>query len=607
MEHDSYERRLWIVAVGLLLIVASWPATARGEDRSPAPKGVQPREVTLENGLTILLVERHEQPTVACGLFFDVGGANDPQGKSGIAHLFEHMMFKGSMVIGTSDYKAERSYLDAQDKLRAKMNAEMDKMRLMKRRGGIDDVLDPKQWTPDYAAMKKQYDELVEAERTYIKKDEFSSLYTTNGGARLNAGTMEDATMYFVQLPANKLELFFWMESDRMVNGIMREFYVERDNVREERRLGVESTPTGKYNEAFDALFWQSHPYGVPVIGWASEVESITRDDVRDFYRIYYAPNNARMVLVGDFDSDKAVEMAKRYFGRLPRGIKEPPPVITEEPKPIAERRLHAEAETNPRVRMRYHTTAIGHTDEAALDVLAQLLSGKTGRLYKRLVTTEDAAIGEPRVNNQGRKYAGYFEVNVTVKEDRTPEEVEQFVLEELDKLRDGEITDHELQKVKNQVLATSVRRLRSNLGLMFQLGLYDTWYDWSYINEAPERMLKVTADDVRRVVKDYFDPKTRTVAIYRTKGGAPTEGEDPELAAILEKLSPQQRDRTKAMIKRIRESTDLDRLKPMLQMMEQGASSDQIPEEQKMMFEYVLKVLSARVAELEAADKESD
>ena len=607
MEHNRYERRLWTVAVGLLLVVAGWPATAWGEERSPTPKGVQPREVTLENGLTILLVERHEQPTVACGLFYDVGGANDPQGKSGIAHMFEHMMFKGSRVIGTSDYEAERSYLEAQDKLRAKMNAEMNKMRLMKRRGVIDDVLDPKQRTPDYTAMKKQYDELVEAERTYIKNNEFFNLYTTNGGARLNAGTMEDATMYFVQLPANKLELFFWMESDRMINGIMREFYVERDNVREERRLGVESTPTGKYNEAFDALFWQSHPYGVPVIGWASEVESITRDDVRDFYKIYYAPNNARMVLVGDFDSDKAVEMAKRYFGRLPRGVKGPPPVITEEPKPVAERRLHAEAETNPRVRMRYHTAAIGHTDEAALAVLAQLLSGKTGRLYKRLVTKEDAAIGEPRARNQGRKYAGYFEVNVTVKEDRTPEEVEQFVLEEIDKLRDGEITDHELQKVKNQVLAASVRRLKSNLGLMFQLGLYDTWYDWSYINEAPERMLKVTADDVRQVVKDYFDPKTRTVAIYRTKVGAPSEGEDPELAAILEKLSPQQRDRTKAMITRIRESTDLDRLKPMLQIMEQGASSDQIPEEQKMMFEYVLKVLSARAAELEAADKESD
>ncbi len=613
MKHHRCLKTLWAAACLALLTPVGVRNPVRGDEQS-GPRGVQPREVVLDNGLTILLVERHEQPTVACGVFYDVGGVNDPRGKSGIAHLFEHMLFKGTRIIGTSDYEAERRYIEEQDRLREKMIAEMHHMRLMKRRGKITDVLDPKQWTPKYAALKKQYDELVESQRTYINNNELFNLYTTNGGARLNAGTMEDATMYFVQLPANKLELFFWLESDRMANGIMREFYVERDNVREERRLRVESTPTGKFREAFEALFWQSHPYGVPVIGWPSEVESITRDDVREFYKVHYAPNNATVVLVGDFDAERAVAEAKRYFGRIPHGAEEPPPVITEEPAPIAERRFHAEAETNPRVRVRYHTVAISHSDEAALDVLGELLSGKTGRLYKRLVTKEEAAIGEPSAANRGRKYAGYFEINVTVKEDRSPEDVEQIVLEEIDKLREGEISERELQKVKNQVLASSVRRLKSNVGLMFQLGIYDTWYDWSYINEAPQRMLRVDAADVHRVVGKYLDPKVRTVAIFRTKEvEEPVADEEPvaseedaEYLALLEILPPKLRNMLDTRLEQIEDLDDADHLGKWAAIMEAGMGRRPLTEDQRVMFAYIIKRMHEREDKLQAAKKES-
>lgn len=603
------ERLRWMGATGLLVatLILSPIAWAQTDEEDAKPSGVQPREVVLDNGLTLLMVERRDQPIVACGVFYDVGGANDPRGKSGIAHLFEHMLFKGSRVIGTTDYEAERHYIEQQDALRTKMIAEMNRMREMKRRGQIQDVLDPSQWTLAYSGLKKQYDQLVESQRTYIKNNELFNLYTTNGGAMLNAGTMEDLTMYFVQLPANKLDLFLWLESDRMVNGVMREFYVERDNVREERRLRVESTPTGKYREAFEALFWQAHPYGVPVLGWASEVESITRDDVRDFYKVYYAPNNARVVLVGDFDTDEVIAKAKQYFGRIPPGKTVPPPVITEEPTPVGEKRFNAVAETNPRVQIRFHTVAIGHSDEAALDVLGGLLSGKSGRLYKRLINEEDLAIGQPRASNQSRKYAGYFEFFVTVKEGKSPQAVESIILQEIDKLGSGTITDHELQRVKNQVLASSVQRLKNNVGLMFQLGMYDTWYDWTYINESPKLMLAVTAEDVKRVVKQYFDPTTRTVAIYKTKPGGATKSEDPELDAVLANIPPDQHERTRGMIKHIKGSTDLVRLEGMMTMMEQGAASGEIPEGQKAMFEYMIKVLRSRVAELRSTEKESD
>ena len=599
--------------------------------------GVLPREVVLSNGLKILMVERHDQPTVAAGVFYKVGAVDDPRGKSGIAHMFEHMLFKGSKIIGTSDYASEREIIVKQDELREKMISEMNKMRLMKRRGEITDVLDPSQWTSAYREYSKVYDELVAAARVFVKNNEFGNLYTTNGGARLNAGTMHDATLYFVQLPSNKIELFFWLESDRMAGGIMREFYIERKNVREERRLRVESTPTGKYDEAFEALFWQSHPYGVPVIGWPSEVESITRDDVRAFYKIYYAPNNATMVLIGDFDTDSMIELAEKYFGRIPHGQTVPPPMITEESEPIAVRRLHAEAETNPRVRVRYHGVAMAHTDEAALDVLGGLLSGKAGRLYKRLVTEEDVAMGQPLAGHEGRKYAGHFEINVTVKEGRDPEDVERMILEELDKLREGEISDRELQRVKNQVLAASIQQVRSNFGLMFRLGLFETWHDWRYINESPERMLAVSRDDLRRVVGHYFDPNTRSVAIYRTAApkpdsvlvlDTPSVVDDPALEGVADyKNDPRYKDLIARLPKKwqshlnrrmvhLLEQTDPERIERIARTLAGGLSSQPFTEDQREMFQYVIDRMEERARNMRyekwikpevKSDKESD
>ena len=599
--------------------------------------GVLPREVVLSNGLKILMVERHEQPTVAAGVFYKVGAVDDPRGKSGIAHMFEHMLFKGSKIIGTSDYASEREIIVKQDELREKMISEMNKMRLMKRRGEITDVLDPSQWTSAYREYSKVYDELVAAARVFVKNNEFGNLYTTNGGARLNAGTMHDATLYFVQLPSNKIELFFWLESDRMAGGIMREFYIERKNVREERRLRVESTPTGKYDEAFEALFWQSHPYGVPVIGWPSEVESITRDDVRAFYKIYYAPNNATMVLIGDFDTDSMIELAEKYFGRIPHGQTVPPPMITEESEPIAVRRLHAEAETNPRVRVRYHGVAMAHTDEAALDVLGGLLSGKAGRLYKRLVTEEDVAMGQPLAGHEGRKYAGHFEINVTVKEGRDPEDVERMILEELDKLREGEISDRELQRVKNQVLAASIQQVRSNFGLMFRLGLFETWHDWRYINESPERMLAVSRDDLRRVLGHYFDPNTRSVAIYRTAApkpdsvlvlDTPSVVDDPALEGVADyKNDPRYKDLIARLPKKwqshlnrrmvhLLKQTDPERIERIARTLAGGLSSQSFTEDQREMFQYVIDRMEERARNMRyekwikpevKSDKESD
>ena len=202
---------------------------------------------------------------------------------------------------------------------------------------------------------------------------------------------------------------------------------------------------------------------------------------------------------------------------------------------------------------------------------------------------------------------ATHLEVSAVVKEGHAPEDVEQFILEEIDELREGEISDHELQKVKNQALADSIRGLKSSLGLMFQLAVYETWYEWEQINEAPKRTLAVTIDDIRRVLTEYFDPQTRTVAIYRTKEGTPTEEVDPELAALLAELPPEAAPRIKGMIKQLQESEDMKSLQLRLQMMEQAAAGGQVPDEQRPLFDYMIKVIEIRVAELEAAQEEAE
>lgn len=589
-----------LIPTALLVMLGAGLRHARAEE------GVQPTVVTLANGLQLLLVERHEQPTFCGGLIFDVGACNDPAGRSGVAHMFEHMMFKGTQVIGTSDFAAEQAIMEEQDEVRAEMQAEMEKMRVMKRRGEITDVLDAEQWTPRYKALKQRYDALLARQREIMVENELDQIYSSHGGAMLNAGTSEDMTIYFVQLPANKLELFFWLESDRLDNAVMREFYVERDNVREERRLRTESTPTGRFDEAFNAFFWQSHPYGRPVLGWPEEVESITRGDVQDFFHEYYGPDNATLVLVGDFETDRAVELAKKYFERVPPADRRPPLVVTEEPRPIAERRFYAEAETNPQVQLRFLTVAIGHPDEAALDVLAGLLSGKSGRLFKRLVSEADVAIGQPRATNSSRKYAGYFELSATAKEGHEPEELEDLILAEIERVATEEIGERELQKVKNQVLAESIQSLRSNLGLMFQLAVYETWYDWKYINESIERMMAVTAADVQRVAQEYLDPKIRTVAIYRTKKG-PLDDLDPELREILAQLSPKAVPQILTGIRDIEAMEDVQVLRNRLQEMNQFLAAGVVKAERRPLVAYIAKTIERRIAALEAEAQEGN
>ena len=477
-------------------------------------------EKTLDNGMRLLLVERHDEPTVAGGWVAHVGSSNEKLGMTGIAHLFEHMMFKGTTTIGTSDYKKDLDILAQQESVRDEMRMEERHMRVLLRKGDIEgDLLKPENWTPHYRELQKQFADLVDQERKVIVKNEFDVLFSREGASGVNAFTTEDMTAYFENVPANKLELWMWMESERIYHPVFREFYAERDVVFEERRMRTDSTPLGKFGEEFNAMFWQSCSYNWPVIGWPSDIPSISKAQADDFYATYYCPQNITLILVGDFKTADCEAMAKKYFERIPRGTKTIPDVVTLEVKQLAEKRMYAEADTNPQVEILWHTVPFGHKDSYALQILGEILSTRTGRLYKNLVlgsgvaTSVDAGQGS-------QKWAGYFEADGEAKAGHKPEEVEQGIYENIGALQKDEVPVEELQKVKNNFAAGEYRRLSANSPILHQIISYEGEGDWREINAEGPKIQAVTAADVKRVANEYFAKENRTVAIYTRKPG---------------------------------------------------------------------------------------
>lgn len=517
------------LACALLSLSLAGPALAKPAPKAAAPPakaGIAVDEFTLPNGMRWLLFERHDAPTVSLGWVAHVGSVNEREGITGISHLFEHMMFKGTRVIGTTDIEADLKILAEQEQVREEMRGELKKMRAALRRGEAGDLLTPELKTPRYRELEKRFDELTAAERAVVIKDQMDELYTRNGAQGLNAGTWEDLTAYYVTIPANRVELWAWLESDRLMNPVFREFYSERDVVHEERRRSTEATPLGKYDEAFNALFWQAAPYKWPVVGWASDLLAISKAQADAYFSVYYAPNNLTGVMVGDFKTAEVRPLVERYFGRIPRGTTDPPEVVTEEPKQIGEKRYNADAETAPTVRIWYHSVPFVHKDRTVVDLLSDVMSGRTGRLYKGLVQGREVA-NEVSASVDLKKYAGIFQIEAVVKDGKEPAAVEKALYEELDRLAREPVPAEELQKVKNQAKANAYRRLSSPFFIALQLMYYDGVGDWRYINTYSDEVDRVTAADLQRVAKETFARENRTVGVFLRK-----EGTAPEPAA---------------------------------------------------------------------------
>ncbi len=561
-----------------------------------AAQKVPVQEIVLENGMRLLLVPRKGDPNVSAGWVAKVGSVNERPGITGLSHLFEHMMFKGTHAVGTKDIAENLKLIKEMDEVRAELRKEQETLIQKARLGEISDPKDPKYRSERYKQLLAKFDELTKREKDLMIKDEFDRIYTTAGASGLNAGTSNDFTVYFINVPANKLELWFWMESDRLRNPVFREFYSERDVVHEERRLRTDSTPTGKFNETYDSMFWQSSPYGWPVVGWPSDLEGITREEALDYFAVNYAPNNLTACLVGDVDPERAKALAQEYFGRLPRGPRAPEPVRTAEMPQLAEKRMVAWADTVPQVRIRYHTVADGHPDDFALQILASLLSGRTGRLYKSLVL-QQAVANSAGASQDGRKYEGVFELSGVAKPGKTPEDVEQALYKEIERMQNELVDARELQKVKNQEAANDFRGIQSNFNLMAQLLLRDNLRGWETINTDPARSQAVTAEDIKRVANTYFKPENRTIAIYNTKKKPEGAVEDPALAG----LTDQEKAQIGAM-KGMLSQAKAEQIKTMLGRLDQQAGS--APADKQNFFKVVRKMLEDRLKQLEGGNQ---
>jgi predicted Zn-dependent peptidase len=550
---------------------------------------VEVKEATLSNGMRLLIVERHQSPTIACGWVARVGSVNERPGITGISHLFEHMMFKGTETIGVTDYVQAKAIQDRQDVIWDQMQEEFSTLRQKLRRGEIrGNVYSPENMTPRLKELRAELEQLFAEEKKYLVTSELDQIYTREGGSNLNAFTSQDQTVYIVTVPSNKLELWMWLESDRLLNPIFREFYSERDVVREERRLRVESTPTGQLDEQFSALFWQAAPYHWPIIGWASDVESITRRQAEEFFATYYAPNNLTAILVGDLDGDEAIRLAETYFGRIPRGETTPPEMITFEVKQQAEQRLVGRADTNPSVALRFQAPAFNHKDNFPLQILTDILSGRTGRLYRALVEDKQLAVGQPSAFLSESKYGGYFQVSAEVKEGVDHTQVEAALLAELEQVKSDLVQERELQKVKNQNLADSFRRLQSNFFLMIQLAIYDSNDHWTYINEAPARLQAVTAEEIRDVARQYLIDEGQSVAWYQRKEGS-VPG-DP----VLSGLPPQMKAMVVQQLAQVEKETDVAKLQQALDQMQQAVG--RVPAEMKPAFDLLARKIQERM-----------
>ena len=552
---------------------------------------VDVKERTLSNGMKLLMLERHHSPTIAGGWVVRVGSVNERPGITGIAHLFEHMMFKGTPAIGTKDAKRDAEIINEQEIVRDAMRLEESKMRLALRRGEINDLEKAENKTPRYRELEVKFNELIKNQREILVKNEFDRIYTTAGASGMNAFTSNDMTGYFITVPANKLEMWTWMESERLFRPVFREFYAERDVVFEERRMRTESTPLGKFQESLEALFWESHPYGWPVIGWPSDIPSISKAQADEFYSLYYAPQNITLVLVGDFKVEEAEGLCEKYFGRIPRGKKRIPEVVTSEVAQKVEKRMNAEAEANPQVDILWHSPAAGHPDARALKVLAAVLSGRSGRLHKSLVLDKELAT-TAFAQQMSRKYAGMFNVGGESKDTKTPGDVENGIYDEINRLKSELVSDRELQKVKNNFAAMAVRRTSSNFHMLLQLIQYEGVDSWKAINTEIPNILEVEAEDIQRVARKYLIKENRTVATYTRKAGVKAP-DDPSLAG----LSADQQAVVRRISKQIKLEKNKESLEQQLKTMEEQLG--QAGEKQEGLMKIIMIKIAERLAEL--------
>lgn len=497
-------RRFLSGCIALLVLLNVYPTFSKSLGIGQCVK-----EWRLDNGFTVLFLPREGKPFFSAVIYVDVGAVDEPLGRSGMAHLLEHMAFKGTPWIGTRDWNAERVKLIEIEEAAQKLRSEQASASR----------------TTEALSLKNKMAALIAQAQRFVNPNEYDRLVTLAGGQQVNATTSADYTNYFMTLPSNQLELWAMLESQRLAYPVWREFYKERDVVAEERRMRMEDDPEGRLYEEFLSSAFKAHPYGIPVIGWMSDILNLTASDVGEFYRRWYVPQNMVAVIVGNVREDELRQVTQRYFGSLP-SRETPPRLLTDEPAQHGARRAQLVLDAQPQLVMGWHKPPLPSDDAVVFEVLQYVLTdnGRSSRLYTTLVKQRGVCESVSSFTAPGEKFSNLFCIWATPRSPHSAEDVEKVLWSVLETIgRDG-VTSEELKMSIAKAETSLARELDNDLACAKQLGYYYLLTrDPSYIDKYVAAMRRVTVADIQRVVRTYLGQNQVTVAtIQRAKPVAP-------------------------------------------------------------------------------------
>lgn len=507
--------RAALMTLGAVVLVASTALAAKGRKPTGAAARTirtgleniekQVQEFTLANGLHFIVVERHQAPVFSFFTVVNSGSANDAVGTTGIAHMMEHMAFKGTSVVGTTDFSKEKPLLDSEERAYAAFMAE-------KRKGGKAEAV-------KLGELQQAWADAQRASNVYVVGNEATRVIEQAGGQGINAFTASDITAYFYSLPSNRLELWAAMHAGTFVDPVFREFYKERDVVYEERRMRVESSPIGRLFYEFITMAFAAHPYGFGGIGYPSDLKSFSRTEGEEFFKANYVAKNMTCAVVGDVKLAEVRALAEKYFGAISDAPR-PQPLDTVEPEQIAERRVVIEEKAQPIVIAGWHIPAASDPSYPAYKAAASLIGGgQWSRLYKALVKEQKLAVqvqtftGEP-----GELYPTLFGMLIVPAQGQDPEKVEQAAYKVFDEVMgDKPFTNDELNGYKVRVRSSKIGAVGSNSGLAGGLGEAASLYgDWREFFREQERVQSLNPSNLVDVLKKSIKKSNRTVAMIK-------------------------------------------------------------------------------------------
>lgn len=502
-----FKQLRWLVVMAIAFLYwTGGTAVAWADSPQKRQSSIQPyinrvaeqiTEFSLENGLKFIVLENHDAPVVSFVTYANVGGVDEPDGQTGVAHFLEHLAFKGTKRIGTTNYRAEAKQLQQLDGIFAQIQ--------QAQKSGDEAKL---------AQLTKKFVATQAAASAYVKQNKYGEIVDTAGGVGLNAATSADYTSYFYSFPANKLELWMSLESERFMEPVFREFYKEKQVILEERRLRTDNSAIGKMIEAFLDTAYTTHPYKRPVIGYQEDINNLTRDNVRQFFQAYYTPNNLTIAIAGDVDPETVQKLAQTYFGRFPAQA-QPPKVTTVEPPQAETRAITVNFPSQPWYLEGYHIPALSHPDYPIYEVISQLLSsGRTSRLYKSLVEKKQVALSAQGFSGfPGNKYPNLLLVYALTAPGTSVEKLATELRVEIDRLKTETVQPQELEQVKTQLKAGLLRTLDSNIGMARILAEYQAKTgSWRNIFAELAKLETITPEDIQRVAQTTFTPENLTV-----------------------------------------------------------------------------------------------